>query len=99
MDSICDSPLSILIGQNIYVELLWKYLLSRLPDEKYAVAFFNRLVMFILFAQKIHLEVDDYIQNSKHEIEQMKPMMQSMWPKTDSDDDNNDVTIAQDVTP
>ncbi|CAF3400566.1 unnamed protein product [Rotaria sp. Silwood1] len=99
MDSICDSPLSILIGQNIYVELLWKYLLSRLPDEKHAVIFFNRLVMFILFAQKIHLEVDDYIQNLKHEIEQMEPMMQSMWPKTDSDDDNNDMTIAQDVTP
>ncbi|CAF5016297.1 unnamed protein product, partial [Rotaria sp. Silwood1] len=95
---ICDSPLSILIGQNVYVELLWKYLLSRLPDERHAVIFFNRLVMFILFAQKLHLEVDDYIQNFKDEIEQMDPIIQSILPQTDKED-HNDVTIAQDATP
>ncbi|CAF4554469.1 unnamed protein product [Rotaria sp. Silwood2] len=98
MSLICDNPLSILIGQNIYVELLWKYLLSRSPDEKNAVKFFNRLIIFILFAQKLHLEVDDYVHSLKHEIKQMEPIMQSMWPKTDEEEDNNDVSIVQDIS-
>ncbi|CAF3403868.1 unnamed protein product [Rotaria sp. Silwood1] len=46
LDLICDNPLSIFAVQNIYVELLWKYILSRSPNEKDAVKFFNKLMMF-----------------------------------------------------
>ncbi|CAF4752849.1 unnamed protein product, partial [Rotaria sp. Silwood2] len=36
IDQICDDSLSIFIAQNIYVELLWKYILSRSPNERNA---------------------------------------------------------------
>ncbi|CAF2346987.1 unnamed protein product [Rotaria sp. Silwood2] len=98
MDLICDDSLSIFAAQNIYVELLWKYLLSCSPNEKYAVKFFNKLMMYILFAQNLHLEIDDYVDSLKHEIEQMNPMMQSMWPRTDDQEDIHNMTIGQDIT-
>ncbi|CAF3340775.1 unnamed protein product [Rotaria sp. Silwood1] len=98
IDLICDDSLFIFLAQNIYVELLWKYLLSRSSNERDAVKFFNRLIMFILYAQNLHLEMDDYVDSLKDEIQQMEPMMQSMWPKTNDDEDNNDVTIIQDIS-
>ncbi|CAF4727241.1 unnamed protein product [Rotaria sp. Silwood1] len=98
MDLICDDSLSIFAAQNIYIELLWKYLLSRSPNEKSAVKFFNKLMMYILFAQKLHLEIDDYVDSLKDEIQQMEPMMQSMWPRTDDQENMHDMTIAQDIT-
>ncbi|CAF5010885.1 unnamed protein product [Rotaria sp. Silwood1] len=91
---ICDDPLSIFLAQNIYVELLWKYILSHSLNEQHAVKYLNQLMMFILFAQNLHMEIDDYINHFKHEIKQMEPMMQSLWPGTDNE---NDMNIAQDV--
>ncbi|CAF1465124.1 unnamed protein product, partial [Rotaria sordida] len=65
---ICDDSLSIFRAQNIYVELLWKYILSRSPDEKNAVKFFNRLMIYILYAQNLHLDIDDSVDSLRHEI-------------------------------
>ncbi|CAF2965966.1 unnamed protein product [Rotaria sp. Silwood2] len=98
IDQICDDSLSIFIAQNIYVELLWKYILSRSPNERNAVKFFNRLIMFILYAQNLHLHLDGYINSLTHEIKQMEPMMQNMWLRTDNNEDMNEVIIAQDVS-
>ncbi|CAF2734091.1 unnamed protein product [Rotaria sp. Silwood2] len=96
MDLICDDPLSIFKAQNIYVELLWKYILLHSTNEQHAAKFFNRLMIYILFAQNLHLEIDYYISCLKHEIKQMNPMIQSMWLKTDNEEDMN---IFQDVIP
>jgi hypothetical protein len=81
MDQICEDTLSIYYAQNIYVELLWKYILSRSSTELNAVKFFNKLIQFLLYLLNVHLLVDGYINNLSNEIEQMEPLMQSMWPK------------------
>jgi hypothetical protein len=48
LDQICDDTLSIFAAQNIYVELLWRFILSRSSTETNAVKFLNKLIMFIL---------------------------------------------------
>jgi len=80
MDQICEDTLSIYYAQNIYVELLWKYILSRSSNQLNAVKFFDKLIQFLLYLLNVHLLVDGYINNLSNEIEQMEPLMQSMWP-------------------
>ncbi len=72
-------PLVILAGQNVYVELLWRYLLSRLPSERDAVKFFNKLIIDLLLLQRTSLLVEHYICNLNEEIDRMNPLMQSLW--------------------
>ncbi len=72
-------PLVILAGQNGYVELLWRYLLSRLPSEQDAVKFFNKLIIDLLLLQRTSLLVEHYICNLNEEIDRMNPLMQSLW--------------------
>jgi hypothetical protein len=79
MMHVYDDPSAILSGQNIYVELLWRYLLSRLPSEQDAVKFFNKLVLDLLYLQRTSILVERYISNLDHEIDQMSPLMQSLW--------------------
>jgi hypothetical protein len=81
IDQICDDTLSIFAAQNIYVELLWKYILSRSSTELNAVKMFDKLIRFLLYLLEVHLLVDGYINNLPNEIDQMEPLMQSMWPK------------------
>jgi hypothetical protein len=81
MDQICDDTLSIFAAQNIYVELLWKYIVSRSSTELNAVKMFDKLIQFLLYLLEVHLLVDGYINNLPNEIDQMEPLMQSMWPK------------------
>jgi hypothetical protein len=81
MDHVCDDALSLFSAQNVYVELLWKYILSRSSTALVAMRFFDKLVRFWLHLFDVHLLVDGYINNLPNEIEQMEPLMQSMWPK------------------
>jgi hypothetical protein len=81
MDQICDEPLLIFTAQNIYVELLWKYILSRSSTDLNAVKFFNKLIQFLLYLLEVHFLFDGFINNRSNEIEKMEPLMQSMWPK------------------
>ena len=83
LDRIYDDTRRILAAQNIYVELLWRYLLSKLPSERDAVKFFNKLIRDIMFVQRTYLMVDCYLYSLGHEIDQLEPLMQSMWPKSD----------------
>ncbi|CAF0866080.1 unnamed protein product [Rotaria sordida] len=97
MDQICNDTLSVCFAQNIYVELLWKYVLSRSSTEFDVVKFFDKLVQFLLYLLDVHLLVDGYINNQIHDIEQMAPLMQSMWPKPTNDGSNfmNDMDTEQ----
>jgi hypothetical protein len=79
MMHVYDDPLVISAGQNVYVELLWRYLLSRLPSEQDAVKFFNKLVLDLLLLQRTCIFVERHISNLDHEIDQMNPLMQSLW--------------------
>jgi hypothetical protein len=84
MTQICDNTLGIFSAQNVYVELLWKYILTRSSNELDAVKFFDKLIRFLLYLLEVHLLVDGYINNLPDEIDQMEPLMQSMWPNPSS---------------
>jgi hypothetical protein len=58
IDEICDDTLVIYVAQNIYIELLWRYILSRSSSEENTVKFLNKLMMFILYVQKLDLYID-----------------------------------------
>jgi hypothetical protein len=82
LDWIYDDTHAIYAGQNVYIELMWRYILSRAPSERDAVKFFNKLILDLLFTQHTYFMVGSYIlQSLKNEIDQMEPLMQSMWPR------------------
>ncbi|UJR27412.1 hypothetical protein I4U23_008702 [Adineta vaga] len=85
-------PLCMLNSQNVYVELLWRYILLRCGNEKDTVKFVTNLIVFILQFQVLGIDMDEYISKQQSEIEQMTPLMQTMWPTTDETDsvDKND---------
>ncbi|CAF0825427.1 unnamed protein product [Rotaria sp. Silwood1] len=93
MDQICNDTLSIYYAQNVYVELLWKYILSRSSNDFDAVKFFDKLVQFLLYLLDVHLLTDGFINNQVHEIQRMEPLMQSMWPKPSTDE----ITFINDI--
>lgn len=74
-----ENTLNIFTAQNIYVELLWRYVVSTVASEREAVKFFDKLLMFFLLLQRVTLIVDEKITNSSNEIEQMEPLMKNMW--------------------
>jgi len=80
MDRIFDNTLAIFAAQNVYVELLWRYLLSRLPSEIHAVKFYNKIIRDLLFVQRVCFMTEFHINQLTEEIQKMEPLMQSMWP-------------------
>lgn len=79
---VCHNSLTIFAAQNAYIEKLWKYLRSRMSNELEAVKYFNKLIQFLLDLLEVHMLVDGYISDLSNEIEQMEPLMRSMWPSS-----------------
>ncbi len=98
LDLSYDDTLLIFAGQNIYVEVLWRYLLSRLPSEKEVVKFFNKLILDLLFLQRVCISVECHMSSLESEVDKMEPLMQSMWSKADKIDNMNynDIHIEAD---
>jgi hypothetical protein len=98
IDQICDYPLPIYVAQNIYVELLWRYILSRAANEEDAVKFFNKLMLCIIHMKNLHMYVYSYISSFRDEIKQMEPIMRSMWTRPDDEEMITETDIAQHIT-
>jgi hypothetical protein len=99
MGRIFDDSLAIFAGQSIYVELLWRYLVSRLPSIPDVVKFFNKLVLNLLCLQRGCFGAHRTMYNSENEIHKMKPLIQSMYITSkkidvmDCDDTNELISI------
>ncbi|CAF0973277.1 unnamed protein product [Adineta steineri] len=93
MDRIYDNTLEIFAAQNIYVELLWKYLLSRFPSELHVVKFYNKLIQDLMFTQRVCFMTESHINNRPHEIQRMEPLIQSMWPTSIGLNNSDDTDI------
>jgi len=89
-DRIYDDTLVIFVGQNVYVELLWRYLLSRLPSERDAVKFFNNFILDLIFLECTCFAVERYMYKLDDEIDKMKPLMQNLWRMSDKKGDMGD---------
>jgi hypothetical protein len=50
--------------------------------------------MFILYAQNLDLYIDTYINSLRDKVKQMESMMQTMWPNTDDEENNMNVSVA-----
>ncbi len=89
MDRIFDDTRSVFNAQNIYVELLWRYILYRTSSEQETVKFLNKLIMDILSIQHTYLMADYYLYNLQDEIDQLEPLMRSMWPTSNKSETNS----------
>ena len=87
MDRVYDDTRAIFHSQNVYTELLWRYILSRSSSDRDAVKFFNKLLLDLLFLQRSCYNVGGYVYNMEHEISRMDPLMQSMWPRASESDE------------
>lgn len=83
MDRVYDDTRAIFSSQNVYVELLWGYILYRTASYRDAVKFFSKLIRDLLAVQHTYLMSDCYLYSLQDEIEQLEPLMRSMWPKPD----------------
>ena len=95
LDLSYNDTLLIFAGQNIYVEILWQYLLSRLSSEKEVVKLFNKLILDLLFLHRVCVAVERHMSGLESEVDKMQPLMQSLWSKAkkvhDMDYDNTDM--------
>jgi len=89
LDVICDDTLFIFHAQNIYVQLLWNYILSRTTSYRDAVKFYNKLIMCILFMSNVDRDIDSHINKCKTEIQQMVPLMQAIWSDSNKNTDES----------
>ncbi|CAF0955095.1 unnamed protein product [Adineta ricciae] len=96
IDQICDDPLGIFSAQNIYVEILWRYILSRSASHKHAVQFFNKLIMCVLYMKNLDMDIDNYMNDFRWEIEQMDPIVKNMWPNSAEFEEIIDMDIIDD---
>jgi hypothetical protein len=81
MDRIYNDTQTIFAVENIYVELLWRYILSRLPSEKDAIKLFNKIILDLLCVVSVSFMIDSYVYSFPNEIDQMDVLMQNMWPR------------------
>lgn len=86
MSRVFDDPRTIFYGQNIYVDLLWRYILVRSPSDRDAVRFFNKLMRDLLVLQSACYKAGSFIYDLENEIDRMDPLMQCMWPRPEKPD-------------
>lgn len=83
-DGVYDDTRAIFAAQNVYVDLLWKYLMTRFPTEFDVIRFFNQIVRDLLFVQRVSLIADSFVLTHSNEIQQMEPLIKTMWQTSDS---------------
>ena len=97
MGRVYDDTLAIFHSQNVYAELLWRYILSRSSSDGDAVKFFNKLILDLLYLQRACYGAGGYVYDMEHEISRMDPLMQSMWPKSAESDDGRITDIDDEL--
>lgn len=64
-------------GQNIFVDLLWNYLIVRFGREQTPLIY-SRLIFSLLICQSLAQEVKDIITKKSVHIDELTPLMQSV---------------------
>ena len=88
---IYEDTLAIFASETVYVELFWRYLLSRLPSTEDAVKFFNSFILNALWLQRTCLAVDQFMLKSERNVKNIVPLLQCIiCPSPDSLDVTED---------
>jgi len=80
INRIYDDSKIIFSAQNIYTELLWRYIVSRSPSEQVAVKFFSKIIQNLLVIVNISFMIDTFVYCFAGEIEKLEPLVQSILP-------------------
>ncbi|CAF0790877.1 unnamed protein product [Adineta steineri] len=71
---------NIFAAQNIYVELLWRYILSRCANYQQSVHFLTSLITRTLYSQTVQVKLNKFmntiIPSQNHQLE---PIIKSLW--------------------
>ncbi|UJR30113.1 hypothetical protein I4U23_017654 [Adineta vaga] len=75
---------TVLSAQNIYVELLWRYILSRSTSYRQSVQLLTSLISRTLNSQIIQDKMNDFIRKSiSHQQQQLEPIIEALWTSND----------------
>ncbi|CAF1626883.1 unnamed protein product [Rotaria magnacalcarata] len=75
-----SSNRNILIVQNVYVELLWRYICSRCSNYQNCVKLFSSFIATTLCSQIVEVKIDKFIRTTlPSQNHQLEPIMKSMW--------------------
>ncbi|CAF1414976.1 unnamed protein product [Rotaria sp. Silwood1] len=75
-----NSTRNILIVQNFYVELLWRYICSRCSSYQKSVQLFSSFITNMLYFQIVEVKIDKFIRTAlPTQNQQLEPIMKSMW--------------------
>jgi hypothetical protein len=70
----------ILAAQNIYVELLWRYIISRCSNYQQSVKLLSSLIARTLYSQTIQVKINQFIRtNISGQNQQLQPIIGSLW--------------------
>lgn len=73
---------AMLNAQSIYVELLWRYIISRSSNYRQAVLLFSSFITCLIYSQNVSIKLQEYIsRRTTNQTDQLVPIMQVMWSK------------------
>jgi hypothetical protein len=74
------STYNLLNLQNIYLELLWRYIISRSSNYRQAVKLFSSFITRLIYSQRISMKLNEYIlQTISNQTDQLVPIMKVLW--------------------
>ena len=74
------STAQIFHAQNIYVELLWRYILSRGSNSRQAIRLFSSFISCLVYSQTVSMKLQEYIfRTISNQTDQFVPIVQVMW--------------------
>ena len=77
-----DSTIVMFNAQSIYVELLWRYILSRASNYRQAVLLFSSFITCLIYSQNVSIKLQEYIsRTTSNQAGHLAPIMQVMWSK------------------
>jgi len=66
--------------QNLYIELFWRYLLSRCANYEKCVQILSTFVGRLLRSQTINSKLRDFVDETMtNQVDQLEPIMRAMW--------------------
>lgn len=75
-----NSIRNILKVQNIYTDLLWRYILSRCSNYRQSVQLFSSFITRTLYSQIVQVKINNFIHsNLPNQCQSLAPIIKSIW--------------------
>lgn len=75
-----NSTRNILNVQNIYIELLWRYIRSRYSNYRQSVLLLSSFITRTLYSQLVQEKMNNFVQSIlPNESQSLEPIIKSMW--------------------